>query len=110
MKLLGPTPAGFAPVDRAFAQAHAVPTAHRVRLRVGLVWQDELVAVDQLDSYRQAAFLAQRLSELGYAELLLGTPPQMHGCDVVFQGPVARDDGDEPDPSFIRRAPVQLWA
>jgi hypothetical protein len=47
-----------------------------------------------------------KLREGGWNEHLLGGPQEMFGCDMLFSHP---DTAGDADPSFIRRAPVELW-
>jgi hypothetical protein len=106
MKLLHDAPPGFDRVTKAYAMARHLPSTHRLRLRVGLVHGDRLVAEGRLDGYRQATLLADHLKSFGYEERLLGGPDAMFGCDMVFTQPAPQD---ESDPSFIRATPVRLW-
>ena len=64
--------------------------------------------VRELDGYRQVTFFSEHLRELGCREHLLGSDDDMLGCDMLFSLPVGPQDADG-DPSFIRRAAVQLW-
>jgi hypothetical protein len=106
MKLLHDAPPGFDRVTKAYVMARHLPSTHRLRLRVGVVHGDRLVAEGRLDGYRQAAFLSDHLKDLGYEERLLGAADAMFGCDMVFAR--AQEDEDT-DPSFIRVSPTQLW-
>lgn len=120
MKLLREeAPPHFDGVLKAFAMARNLPATQSLALQVGLVADGELFAVGPLDGYRQVSFLSEYLHDRGWQEHLLGGEADMHGCDMLFSLPadaaqqLAREtaaasrSGD--DPSFIRRAPMELW-
>lgn len=106
MELLHEPPAGFDAVANAFAMAKHLPSTHRMDLHIGLMHDGVLFARGRLDGYRQVNFLREHLREGGWKEHLLGGPQEMFGCDMLFSHPDAAGDDD---PSFIRRAPVELW-
>ena len=87
--------------------AKLLPTTHRLDVKIGLVRDGVLFAVGRLDGYRQVNFFADHVREHGWSEQLLGGDADMHGCDMLFSHPT--DVADDADPSFIRRAPVELW-
>jgi hypothetical protein len=107
MDLLHDAPPGFDGIANAFAMAKLLPTTHRMDVKIGLVREGVLLATGRLDGYRQVNYFADHLREHGWQEHLLGGEADMQGCDMLFSHPadVARDD----DPSFIRRAPMELW-
>jgi hypothetical protein len=107
MELLHPAPPGFDEAAKAFAMAKLLPTTHRMNVKIGLVHDGVLVAQAKLDGYRQVNLFAEHLRHLGWVEHLLGGDTDMHGCDMLFGHPA--DAAADEDPSFIRRAPVELW-
>ena len=106
MELLHEPPPGFDAVANAFAMAKHLPTTHRMDLQIGLMHDAVLFARGRLDGYRQVNFFCEHLRESGWKEHLLGGPQEMFGCDMLFSHPDTEGDAD---PSFIRRAPVELW-
>jgi hypothetical protein len=108
MNLLHDPPAGFDGVARAFAMARQLPHAPRkAPLQIGLVVDGVLVARGELDAWRQVPFFSEHLQELGWREHLLGEDEDVFGCDVLFS--LDAPAGEDEDPSFIRRTPVELW-
>lgn len=107
MELLHPPPEGFEPVAKAFAMAKLLPTTHRMNLQIGLMHDGVLFARGRLDGYRQVHFFSGHLRESGWNEHLLGGDQEMFGCDMLFSHPA--DAVQDDDPSFIRRAPMELW-
>ncbi|HET8745112.1 MAG TPA: hypothetical protein VFM98_05885 [Ramlibacter sp.] len=108
MELLRDAPPGFDPVANAFAMAKLLPSTHRMGVKIGLARDGLLFAVGQLEGYRQVNFFAEHLRNSGWHEHLLGGETDMQGCDMLFAHPA--DGGrEDDDPSFIRRAPVELW-
>jgi hypothetical protein len=108
MDLLHEAPGGFDGIANAFAMARLLPTSHRMDVKIGLMHQGVLFAVGRLDGYRQVNFFADHVRAQGWHEHLLGGDADMHGCDMLFAHP-ADAAAPEEDPSFIRRAPVELW-
>jgi len=108
MDLLHEAPAGFDGIARAFAMAKHLPSSHKLDVKIGLVHDDVLFATARLDGLRQVNFLAEHLRGLGWREHLLGGDVDMRGCDMLFSHPADAPQASE-DPSFIRRAPVELW-
>lgn len=110
MKLLHEPPAGFVGINRAFAMAKHLPTTHRLSLKIGIAQDGVLLAVGELDGYRQVTFFTDHLKDLGYREHLLGSDDDMMGCDMLFSAPPRPAATDqESDPSFIRKPTVELW-
>jgi hypothetical protein len=119
MKLLREAPPDFEGVRKAFAMAQNLPATQALALQLGLVCDGELFATGQLDGYRQVSFLSEYLRDRGWQEHLLGSDADMHGCDMLFSLPpqeaqkLSRHDAAATrapsDPSFIRRAPMELW-
>lgn len=107
MELLHEASPGFDSVANAFAMAKLLPTTHRMDVRIGLVREGVLFATGRLDGHRQVSFFAEHLRAQGWHEHLLGGETDMQGCDMLFAHPA--DSAREDDPSFIRRAPVELW-
>lgn len=94
----------------AFAMArHLPPTAHAPRLQVGLVVEGTLVARGELDAYGQVPFFAEHLRGLGWREHLLGEDDEVFDCDLLFSLDAAHAESGDDDPSFIRRATMELW-
>jgi hypothetical protein len=108
MELLHEPPAGFEIVANAFAMAKLLPTTHRMNLQVGLMFDGVLFAKGLLDGYRQVTFFCEHLRDSGWNEYLLGGAEEMFECDMLFSHPADRTRQDD-DPSFIRRAAVELW-
>ena len=109
MELLKDPPTAFEGVARLFEMARLLPSTHRMDLRIGLAHDGALFAHANLDGYRQVNFLAEHLRDHGWREHLLGGDDEMFGCDMLFSWPTERTRADDEDPSFIRRAPVELW-
>jgi hypothetical protein len=112
MELLHDAPPGFDGIANAFAMAKLLPTTHRADLRIGLVRGGVLFASGRLDGFRQVNFFADHVRREGWKEHLLGGDDEMYGCDMLFVYPAStRAPEREPqeDPSFIRRAAVELW-
>ena len=109
MELLQDPPPGFDGVSKAYAMARHLPCTHKLNLQVGLVRGGALVAKGRLDGYRQVSFFSEHLRDLRWREHLLGSEADMHGCDLLFTHPDDYAQERDPDPSFIRRAPMQLW-
>jgi hypothetical protein len=109
MDLLHEPPAGFDGITKAFAMARHLPSTHRLDVRIGLVCGGRLVATGRLDGYRQVNFFSEHLREAGWHEHLLGGDADMHGCDMLFSLPREQEKHVDDDPSFIRRAPMELW-
>lgn len=108
MELLQDPPPGFDAVARVFAMAKHLPSTRQMNLQVGLARDGVLFARGRLDGYRQVNFLSDHLRKLGWREHLLGGDDEMFDCDMMFSHPsAAAQRGD--DPSFIRRAPMELW-
>jgi hypothetical protein len=109
MELLKDPPPAFEGVARLFEMARHLPSSRRMDLRIGLACQGALFAHGILDGYRQVNFFADHLRDLGWREHLLGGEDDMFGCDMLFSWPGERTVAEDDDPSFIRRAPVELW-
>jgi len=110
MNLLHEPPAGFDGIAKTFAMAKHIPTTHRLGLKIGLANEGVLFAQCELDGYRQVSFFSKHLRSLGYREHLLGGDHEMYGCDMLFTvAPPQRRRVEDSDPSFIRKAPVELW-
>jgi hypothetical protein len=120
MKLLREeAPPHFEGVRKAFAMARNLPASRSLGLQVGLLADGELFAMGQLEGYRQVTFLSEYLRDRGWQEYLLGGDQDMHGCDLLFSLPedaerklrLASTTGmrNADEPSFIRRAPMELW-
>ena len=110
MNLLHEPPSGFDGIAKTFAMAKHIPTSHRLGLKIGLANEGVLFAQGELDGYRQVSFFADHLRSLGYREHLLGSEEEMFGCDMLFSvAPAPRRRASDGDPSFIRKAPVELW-
>ena len=107
MDLLHDAPPGFDGIAKAFAMAKLLPTTHRMDVKIGLVRDGVLFAEGRLDGFRQVNFFADHVRAQGWREHLLGDDADMHGCDMLFSHPA--DFAAQDDPSFIRRAPVELW-
>jgi hypothetical protein len=107
MELLKEPPPPFEEVARVFEMARHLPTTHQANLCIGLMHDGVLFARGRLDGYRQVNFLSQHLREHGWREHLLGGDDDMFGCDMLFSTPAPAREGE--DPSFIRRAAVELW-
>lgn len=108
MELLKDPPAAFEGVARLVEMARHLPATKRLNLRIGLACEGALFAQTVLDGYRQVNFLADHLRDLGWREHLLGGEDEMFGCDMLFVWP-GEPRRDDEDPSFIRRATVELW-
>jgi hypothetical protein len=108
MELLHDVPPGFDSIANAFAMAKLLPTTHHMQVKIGLMRDGVLIATGQLDGYRQVNYFADHVREMGWYEHLLGGDTDMQGCDMLFAHP-ADAPREEEDPSFIRRAPVELW-
>jgi hypothetical protein len=108
MNLLHEPPPGFDGVSKAFAMAKQLPTTQRLGVKVGLTRDSTLIAMGELDGYRQVTFFSEHMRDMGYQERLLGGDDEMHGCDMLFALP-AQPIAVDSDPSFIRRPAVQLW-
>ena len=108
MNLLLEPPPGFDGISKAFAMAKQLPTTQHLDVKVGLTCDGALVAVGELDGYRQVTFFSEHMRDLGYQERLLGGDDNMFGCDMLFAVPAQPAEADS-DPSFIRRPAVQLW-
>lgn len=109
MELLQDPPSGYDAAAKAFEMARLLPCTHQMDLQIGLSRGGELVATGRLDGYRQVSLFSANLRDLGWREHLLGSDVDMHGCDMLFSHPDDHAGGRSDDPSFIRRAPVQLW-
>ena len=109
MELLNEPPTGFDAVAKAFAMARHLPTSHQLHVQVGLARDGVLFARGVLDGYRQVTFFAEHVRDLGWREHLLGGDDEMFGCDMLFSPPAEGSRQEDEDPSFIRRAPVELW-
>lgn len=108
MEMLGDPPAAFRGIAQLFEMASQRPASRRAELRIGLSCAGALFACGVLHGYRQVSFFADYLRSHGWHEHLLGGDVDMLGCDMLFAAPEAAPDEDE-DPSFIRRAAMQLW-
>jgi hypothetical protein len=108
MDILHEPPPGFEGIANAFAMAKLLPTTHRMGVTIGLARDGVLFASGRLEGYRQVNFFADHVREQGWYEHLLGGEADMHGCDMLFSHPADAPRREE-DPSFIRRAPVELW-
>jgi hypothetical protein len=109
MEILHEPPSGFDRIVKAYAMARHLPFTHKLDLQVGLSRGGKLFATGRLDGYRQVAMFSEHLRDLGWHEHLLGSEVDMQGCDLMFSHPDDHGDSRTADPSFIRRAPVQLW-
>jgi hypothetical protein len=109
MELLQDAPSGYDAVAKAYEMARHLPCTHQMDLQIGLARGGKLVATGRLDGYRQVSLFSEHLRDLGWREHLLGSDVEMHGCDMLFSCPEDPAGGRSEDPSFIRRAPVQLW-
>ncbi|WP_332826832.1 hypothetical protein [Ramlibacter sp.] len=109
MELLQDPPSGFDTVVKAYEMARHLPATHKLDLQVGLARGGTLLATGRLDGYRQVALFSEHLRDAGWHEHLLGSEVDMHGCDLLFSHPDDHGDSRMEDPSFIRRAPMQLW-
>jgi len=107
MDLLHDAPPGFDGLANAFAMAKLLPTTHKMDVKIGLMHDGVLFASGRLDGYRQVNYFADHVRALGWQEHLLGGATDMQGCDMLFSHPA--DLAPDDDPSFIRRAPVELW-
>jgi len=107
MDLLHDAPPGYDGIANAFSMAKLLPSTHRMDVKIGLLRDGVLFACGRLDGYRQVNFFADHVRKLGWREHLLGGDADMHGCDMLFSHPA--DAGASDDPSFIRRAPMELW-
>lgn len=107
MELLKQPPLAFEDVARVFEMARHLPTTHQMNLRVGLVHDGDLFWQGRLDGYRQVHFFSGHLREHGWREHLLGGDEEMFGCDLLFSTPAPAREED--DPSFIRKAAMELW-
>jgi hypothetical protein len=87
--------------------ARHLPHTRNAPLQVGLVCDGVLVARGELDAWRQVPFFSEHLQQLGWREHLLGEDDDMFDCDVLFS--LDAHAGQDEDPSFIRRPPVELW-
>jgi hypothetical protein len=108
MEMLKDPPAAFRGIAQLFEMARQLPASRRANLRIGLSCAGELFAFGVLDGYRQVNFFAEHLRSHGWHEHLLGGDADMLGCDMLFAAPDA-PSADDSDPSFIRRAAMQLW-
>ena len=108
MDLLHAPPSGFDGIANTFAMAKLLPTTQRLDVKIGLVHDGVLFAAGRLHGYRQVNFFADHLRAQRWYEHLLGGDGDMHDCDMLFSHPADHAREDE-DPSFIRRAPVELW-
>ena len=109
MELLQDPPSGFDAIVKTYAMARHLPSTHKLDLQVGLARGGTLFATGRLDGYRQVALFSEHLRDFGWHEHLLGSEVDMHGCDLLFSHPDDHGDSRMEDPSFIRRAPMQLW-
>ena len=109
MELLQDPPSGYDAAAKAYEMARLLPCTHQMDLQIGLSRGGTLVATGHLDGYRQVSLFSEHLRRLGWQEHLLGSDVEMHGCDMLFSHPEDHAAGRSDDPSFIRRAPVQLW-
>lgn len=108
MEMLKDPPVAFRGIAQLFDMASQLPASRRAELRIGLSWAGELFARGVLQGYRQVSFFADHLRSHGWHEYLLGGDTDMLGCDMLFAAPDVAPPDDE-DPSFIRRAAMQLW-
>ncbi|MBK6006249.1 hypothetical protein JJB11_09125 [Ramlibacter ginsenosidimutans] len=108
MEMLKDPPAAFRGIAQLFDMAQRLPASGRADLLIGLSCAGELFARGVLHGYRQVKFFAEYLRSHGWHEHLLGGDADMLGCDMLFAAPEAAPQDDE-DPSFIRRAAMQLW-
>lgn len=108
MEMLKDPPAAFRGIAHLFEMASQLPASRRANLRIGLCCAGELFARGVLHGYRQVKFFAEYLRSHGWHEYLLGGDTDMLGCDMLFAAPAAEPPDDD-DPSFIRRAAMQLW-
>ena len=88
--------------------AKQLPTTQRLAVKIGLTREGTLMAMGELDGYRQVTFFSEHIRDQGYLEHLLGGDHEMHGCDTLFALP-AKPVSVDSDPSFIRRSAIQLW-
>jgi len=108
MELLKEPPPAFDSAARLFDMARLLPASRRLDVRIGLACGGKLFAHCNLDGYRQVTFLAEHLRRQGWREHLLGAGDEMFDCDMLFSWPSGVAGQDE-DPSFIRRAAVNLY-
>lgn len=108
MEMLKDPPAAFRGIAQLYEMARQLPASHRANLRIGLSCAGELFARGVLHGYRQVSLFAGNLRSHGWHEHLLGGDTDMLGCDMLFAAPAVATPDDD-DPSFIRRAAMQLW-
>lgn len=112
MEILKDPPVAFRGVAQLFDMASQLPASRRADLRIGLSCSGELFARGVLHGYRQVKLFTEYLRSKGWHEHLLGGDTDMLGCDMLFAAPEAASEAalvDDDDPSFIRRAAIQLW-
>lgn len=108
MDLLHEPPPGFEGIAKAFEMARHMPSTHRMDLKIGLAHEGVLFATGRLDGYRQVKYFAEHVRQQGWREHLLGGEVDLQGCDMLFAHAAEAPQQDS-DPSFIRRAVVELW-
>jgi hypothetical protein len=108
MELLKEPPAAFRGIGQLFDMAQRLPASRRADLHIGLSSGGELFARGVLHGFRQVNFFAEYLRSHGWQEHLLGGDTDMLGCHMLFAAPETSPQDDD-DPSFIRRAAMQLW-
>jgi len=80
-----PEPAAYPAILLAFHTALQLPEWKHSPLRIGICDRDgDLAAVGVLNDFRQMRLFTIHMEAMGYRQLILGTPDELKGCDVLY--------------------------